>query len=124
MRLTPVQFFLSLFLLEVVGAKRAFTLSLDGDLRVLHDQGETIFPLWSSRSTARRARRKSWPHLRLTEIPLDDLMLLMQRAIAEDVVIGIGDAMEDLGLFWIPADWLERALRAGIERRWRPEQLH
>jgi hypothetical protein len=124
MELTPVQFFLTLFLVEVVGKERAFTIGADGNPRVLRDANSTFFPLWSMRSVALRAIRKSWPHLRIVEIALDDLMLLVQRANAEDIDIGIGDAPEDLGMFTIPAEWLERALRAGIERKWRPENLH
>jgi hypothetical protein len=124
MQLTPVQFFLTLFLCEVVGAKRAFGIGDAAELSVLRDGTKTFFPVWSSRSVARRAKRRSWPHLRVIEIPLDELMLLVQRAVFEDIEIGIGDAVDELGIITIPAEWLERALRAGIERRWRPEHLH
>jgi len=48
----------------------------------------------------------------------------VQRAHAEDIDIGIGGAIDDLGMFTIPAEWLDRALRAGIERKWRTEPLH
>ena len=123
MQLTHEQFALAIFLHDVVRADAAFALRNRDEICVIHGS-ETILPLWSSERAARRVQRRCWSELRTVGVSIAELLAQhLPRARGDGVAIGIG-IEPDEGLVTIPAEWLERALRAGIERAWREPKVH
>lgn len=118
---TAVQLQIAHFLCEVVRASAAWSVFHDGEPIVIHAEREDILLLWSSPESARFHQRRSWPRLATGEIPLGGLLThFLPTAHEHRIAIGIGGSKRGDPVVTIPADWLERALRAGLETGWRP----
>ncbi|HEU4428841.1 MAG TPA: DUF2750 domain-containing protein [Myxococcota bacterium] len=119
-RTTAVQLRLAHFLGRVVREGGAWSVVHQGEPIVIHVPREDVLPLWSSEVAARAAQRRGWPQLATGELSLCTLVHeLLPSSQEHRISIGICGSTRSEEIITIPADWLERALRAGIETGWR-----
>lgn len=121
---TPVQLRIARFLCDVVRASGAWTILSGEEPIVVRAPNEDILLLWPRREDAARAQRSGWPMLTIGRIDVGTLVEELLPALHRDgVVIGLGSSLRQDALVTLPPEWLERALRAGIERGWSPGPL-
>jgi hypothetical protein len=122
---TSAQLQIARFLRDVVRASAAWCIVHRDEPIVIHAPREDILPLWSCPEVARGSQRRGWPQLAVGELSLCELIThYLPTSHEMGISIGLRVSADDEHVVTIPADWLERALRAGIETGWRdPAEL-